>query len=275
MQRRSFLKLALATPAAFAAGCAHTGASAGSAAPQTIFFTSAGKTCIINADGTGLRVLELDAPDQVTWQPCGFYPDGKVLMLSMEARRDGPGKPFETYYRQTPTHIWIYDIEKASLEEIVTKERRAVFCTPALLLKDGRLLVQVVMESGGQILNVAQDGTDAREFTKVGEGLPYGLSLSPDGTRVAFHLASPEGYQIYASDPDGANRVKVAAHPDHLYFAPLWSPDGQWLLFSGLRLQERSWSRLGRHLCGPPRWLRTPRAHPRAGRMVRRDLRRA
>src|SRR2546426_31680 len=44
------------------------------------------------------------------------------------------------------------------------------------------------------------DGTDAREFTRAGEGLPYGLSLSPDGRRVAFHLASPRGYEVWTCD---------------------------------------------------------------------------
>jgi TolB protein len=61
--------------------------------------------------------------------------------------------------------------------------------------------------------------------------LPYGLSLSPDGRRVAFHLASPEGYQVYTSDVDGANRVKVAARAGHLYFGTNWSPDGRWVLY--------------------------------------------
>ena len=75
------------------------------------------------------------------------------------------------------------------------------------------------------------DGSDAREFTRAGEGLPYGLSLSPDGQRVAYHLASPRGYQIWTSDVLGANRVLVAGHPDHLYFGPSWSPDGQWLVY--------------------------------------------
>lgn len=227
MDRREFLKAAVAGTAL--AGCASLLGESRRA--QVIFFTSQGKTCLIREDGTGFQELNCSAPEQVTWQPCGFYPDGQVLMLSMEARRDGPGKPFEIYYRQTPTHIWRYDVAKDRLVELVTKERKAVFCTPALLLKDGRLLVQVVTEAGGQILNVAEDGTDAKEFTKIGEGLPYGLSLSPDGTRVAFHLASPEGYQIHTSDPDGQNRVKIVGHPDHLYFAPLWSPDGKWLLY--------------------------------------------
>ena len=65
----------------------------------------------------------------------------------------------------------------------------------------------------GQIYSMHLDGTDAREFTRAAEGMPYGFSLSPDGRRVAFHLASPQGYQVWTSDLDGKNRVLVAAKP--------------------------------------------------------------
>ena len=117
------------------------------------------------------------------------------------------------------------------LSEIATRERLAPFYTPALLVSDERLLVQVVRDQGGQIFSMNLDGSDAREFTRLGEGLPYGLSLSPDGHRVAYHLASPRGYEIWTSDVDGSHRLLVAGHPDHLYFGPSFSPDGQWLLF--------------------------------------------
>ena len=59
---------------------------------------------------------------------------------------------------------------------------------PALLLSDERLLVQVVRDEGA-IFSMNLDGSDARAFTQLGEGLPYGLSLRPDGQRVAYHLA--------------------------------------------------------------------------------------
>jgi hypothetical protein len=72
--------------------------------------------------------------------------------------------------------------EREKLSELATKERLAVFYTPALLLGQDRLLVQVVRNRVGQIFSMNLDGTDAREFTRAGEGLPYGLSLSPDGT---------------------------------------------------------------------------------------------
>jgi TolB protein len=187
----------------------------------------------VNADGTGLRYLQLDKPSQATWQPAGAFTDGRrILLLSMEPRRDGPGRPFGEFYTQTPTHIWIHDLETGSLEEICTKDRLAPFYTPALLIdQSDRLLVQVVLGNVGQILSMRLDGSDPREFTRKGEGLPYGLSLSPDGKRVAFHLASPQGYQVFTSDTDGSNRVCVAARPGHLYFGTSWSPDGRWILF--------------------------------------------
>lgn len=197
-----------------------------------LLFTSQGKTGIVNSDGQGLRYLEFDVPGQATWQPGQALSDGhRMVMLSMEPRRDGPGRSFEEYYTQTPTHIWLYDLDTQKLEEICTKNRLAVFMTPALLLGDDRILVQVVRNKVGQIFSMNLDGTGAREFTSAGEGLPYGLSLSPDGKRVAFHLASPRGYEVWTSDIDGGKRVKVAGGPGHLYFGTAWSPSGEWVLY--------------------------------------------
>ncbi|MBL9127905.1 MAG: hypothetical protein JNL97_09680, partial [Verrucomicrobiales bacterium] len=205
MKRRDFLSTLGLGAAACTAGCSHTRSGHRSSRTPRLFFTSAGKTCVVHADGTGFRALEFDVPGQATWQPGGFFSDGRrVLFLSMEPRRDGPGKPFDEYYTQTPTHLWIHDLDSGSLTEVAHKERLAVFYTPQLLLNDERLLVQVVRGKVGQVFNMALDGTDAREFTRAGEGLPYGFSLRPDGKRVAFHLAGPRGYGIWTCDPDGS-----------------------------------------------------------------------
>ncbi len=237
--RRRFLKFAASATLA-APGCATLSARGGrKAGSPRLFFVSDGKTWLVNADGTGLRALDLDVPGQATWQPSGFFSDGRrVLMLSMEPRRDGPGRPFDLYYTQTPTHIWAYDIETGSLAEICAKERLAVFYTPALLLSDERILVQVVRGKAGQIYSMNIDGSDAREFTQVDEGLPYGLSASADGKRVAFHLASPRGYEVWTSDTMGGDRKLVAGHRDHLYFGTSWSPDGAWVLYQDCHDQQ-------------------------------------
>ena len=235
LSRREFLVVAASTSALTSASCRsmHNVPRHGRVSSSRFFFTSQGKTAMMNADGTGLRYLAFDVPNQATWQPCGFFSDGhRILLLSMEPRRDGPGKPFEVYYHQTPTHLWIHDLDSGSLTEVATKDRLAVFYTPQLLLNDERMLVQVVRDKvGGQIYSMNLDGSDAREFTQAGEGLPYGFNLSPDARHVAYHLASPSGYQIWTANVEGSERTLVAAHPDHLYFCPCWSPDGQWLVF--------------------------------------------
>ncbi|MFV2065581.1 MAG: hypothetical protein ACC645_01275 [Pirellulales bacterium] len=222
-------------------------AAGNQAAAASLIFTSAGKTAIVSADGTGLRWLEFDVPDQATWQVTGFFSDGRFLLLSMEPRRDGPGRSFHEYYTQTPTHLWRYDAKTKRLEELATQERMAPFYTPMQLIGDDRIIVQVVKDRVGQAYNMKLDGTDAREFTRAGEGLPYGLSLSPDRRRVALHLASPAGYQVWTSDLDGRNRVRVAAHGDHLYFGTSWSPDGQWIVFHDCHFKKdpgHDWSDL-------------------------------
>jgi Tol biopolymer transport system component len=195
-------------------------------------FTSQGKTALVNSDGTGLRYLELKVPGQATWQPGPAFGDGRrIVLLSMEPRRDGPGRPFSQYYSQTPTHIWAFDLKTGSLEELCKKNRLAPFETPALLVSDDRILVQVVRNMVGQIYSMHLDGTDAREFTKAAEGMPYGFSLSPDARRVACHIAGPAGYQVWTFDLEGKNRVLVAGKPGHLYFGTSWSPDGRWILY--------------------------------------------
>ena len=125
--------------------------------------------------------------------------------------------------------MWIHDLDSGSLDEACTKDRLAPFETPALLVGEDRILVQVVRKNVGQIVSMRLDGSDPLEFTKAGEGLPYGLSLSPDRRRVSYHLASPAGYQVWTSNVDGSDRIKVAAKPGRLYFGTSWSPDGKWI----------------------------------------------
>jgi TolB protein len=200
-------------------------------APQ-LLFTSRGKSARINVDGSGQEYFNFSVPNQATWQPGPIFPNGKRLVfLSMEPRRDGPGRPFEEYYTKTPTHLWVYDLVTGDLKEICTNDRLAVFVTPALLLGDDRILIQVVRDKVGQIYNVRLDGSDAREFTHAGEGMPYGLSLNPNKQRVAFHLATPTGYQVWTSDLNGEKRQRIAADPSHLYFGTSWSPDGESVLY--------------------------------------------
>src|ERR1043166_3052514 len=134
MNRRKFITLAALTSAMAGVSCWHPNTARRKAAAARLFLTSQGKTALIDADGSGLRYLDFKVAGQATWQPGPFLPDGRrVIFLSMEPRRDGPGRSFEEYYTQTPTHLWLYDLDRDSLTEIANRERLAVFYTPALL----------------------------------------------------------------------------------------------------------------------------------------------
>lgn len=234
--RRAFLQV---VAAAGLASCAPTPCAGRSERISRLLFTSQGKTGIANLADGSVRYLELNVPGQATWQPGPAFPDGeRIVLLSMEPRRDGPGRPFDEYYTQTPTHIWSYHLGSGELTELCTRERMAPFVTPALLIGDERLLVQVVKNRVGQIMSVRLDGSDPKPFTQAGEGLPYGLSLAPDNRRVAYHLASLEGYQVWTSDVDGTNRTRVAADAAHLYFGTTWTPDGESVVYADCHYQS-------------------------------------
>jgi Tol biopolymer transport system component len=42
---------------------------------------------------------------------------------------------------------------------------------------------------------------------------------------------SPGPYSINTMGVDGKGRILVAGKPGHLYFGPVWSPDGEWLVY--------------------------------------------
>jgi Tol biopolymer transport system component len=256
MTRRQFL--ALIATACFAIAATSLARDSGDAAtthsPPRFFFTSQGKTARMNADGTDLHWFDFKIPNQTGWAPFGFFRDGhRVLFFSMDPRRDGPGRPFDDYYHQTPTHIWVHDLDNGELTEIATRDRIAPYYGGGVLINDKSILMQVVRsKNGAQIFNMNLDGSDAKEFTRDGEGFPYGLNASPDSKRVAFHLATPASYQVWVSDIDGSNRIRVAADPDHLYFAPVWSADGKWLIFHDCQYKQEpghDWSDV--YLCRP------------------------
>jgi TolB protein len=184
-------------------------------------------------DGTGLRYLDFDIPNQASWQPVLFLADGRrVILLSME-RVDPQGKPFSEYYHKIPTHIWIYDLDNGALTEIANARKIAPFYAPCVILPgEERMIVQVIDEGGRASLYAMNlDGTHPQQITRPEEGFPYGVSLSPNGKRIALHIAGSPTYRIFSCNVDGTDKVLVAGNPDHLYFGTSWSPDGNWILY--------------------------------------------
>ena len=171
----------------------------------------------------------LDIPGMASWSWGPVFADRRRVILSSYE----PGKTWEGNVR---VHLWIYDLEEDRLlEETALKNRPAPFmgCTHILPGED-RLVMNPIIDGKQRIWTMDLDGSDPREITGAEDGFVYCVQISPDGRKFAYHATMLEGrdsYCIFVSDLDGGNRVEVAASPGHLYFGPMWSPDGDWLIY--------------------------------------------
>ncbi len=83
------------------------------------------------------------------------------------------------------------------------------------------------------------DGTDQHRISPVG-AFDSDPAWSPDGQRIAFTSSGDGGFDMYAMDPDGTDRVQLSHTPGLLEEDPAWSPDGARIAFSGLQ-PGKSW----------------------------------
>jgi len=78
-------------------------------------------------------------------------------------------------------------------------------------------------------------GRDGKRLGLIGApGVYYDLRLAPDGHRLAFSAGNPKS-EIWADDLVRGLRMRLTFDPDTDKGIPVWSPDGNRLLFATLR----------------------------------------
>ena len=183
---------------------------------EVIFFTSRGRIGVIEPTGIGEHYFEFDVPNQSTWHFRVPFPDGRRMILSSHP----PGG----------SHAWLYELDSRQLTEIKGASAMGIV---ALMPRAERFLVAGPVAGETQIFTMALDGGD-RQLLHRTPGFAYCHRLSPDATRVAYHITNVPGrpgYEIYVLDLTSRELTLLASDPNYLNFGPFWSPDGQWVVY--------------------------------------------
>lgn len=218
-----------------------------SSASARLLFHSGGCIGIVRADGSECRPLPLDVPGQTRWQsgPClgpQFRDESgrRLLLLSSHGKARTADLVRGTLVRR----VWLYEPDSGALRELFVERRPAPWIGISALLDRGRRAIVNAIVDGEQRLYTADLATERCEpLTEPGSGFHYGESLSPDGLRLACHVTGgkdgahgalphmPAPYSINVIELATGRRTLVAGRSGHLYFGPVWSPDGETLAF--------------------------------------------
>ncbi len=174
------------------------------------FAQDATRVGVILPDGTGESYPEFGLPKQSALRMGYVSPDGRTVELMNLSE----GK------------YWLYDVINKTMTE--SKQRMGEE------LPDGkRFLYTQNVDNLFTMYTGDADGAN-RETIYSSAGYAYGVSLSPDRHKVAFHITGTPGrpgYEIYVVDIESKKCQLIVSDIKYIHFAPLWSPDGKWLLY--------------------------------------------
>lgn len=174
------------------------------------FADGARRVGVIRPDGAGENYPTFGLPPQSALRMGAVAPDGRSAEL----------------LNLTDGKVWRYDFLARTVREITQ--------TLGDVLPGGTRYLHTANAASVFSIYTTDAAGAARQDVLSTPGYAYGVSLSPDRRSVAYHITNVPGrpgYEIFVVDlPSGKARL-IASDPKYIHFAPLWSPDGKWLLY--------------------------------------------
>ena len=186
---------------------------------------------VMRADGSNVRNLTHDSATDATEADDGqpvWSPDGRTIafLSTRDHRGDGDAAP----------DVYVMDADGGDVRRLTENDaaERSLDWT-----RDGRLVFWRCTGGvfGCSLVALSPDGGDEEELFDAGDGLS-GLSVSPDGSKVAFNRwdvnAATNDVDVVVADLDGGGERPLTTAPG-VDGDPEWSPDGTKLVFASDR----------------------------------------
>ena len=167
----------------------------------------------------------------------GGWPQAGEFASASFISPDGMQVVYE-WYRKESKEVRVCSLT-GSNDRVLFRDPEVESVSPAGWSADGKQVLASFKRRGGAyeiaLISVA-DGT-ARIVKSLGAPADAGLSLSPDGRRIAYGLSAkedPSQHDIYLLAANGSEDTTLVRHPadDRLYG---WTPDGKAILFGRRR----------------------------------------
>jgi Tol biopolymer transport system component/CubicO group peptidase (beta-lactamase class C family) len=158
---------------------------------------------VMNADGSGQRMLVGMAGGDSSWSP-----DGRIAFVT---GRDGNPE------------VYVINADGSGQRRLTCN---VVFDTAPAWSPDGTRIAFLSLRDVGGLYVMNADGSGQRWLARDAGGHVW----SPDSRRIAFTRLHDGNYDVYVMNADGSGERRLTRSPKHDWF-PAWSPDGRKIAF--------------------------------------------